>query len=220
MIGLQAEHTAPELKMLTARIIVAMAMFLTGCGTQEHSNKQPVEGTTPVSDQAEPAATSTTNPVEHYSFLAASKAALPACDDAHQSELAYAKAEKAFYACDGSAWAQIDIQGAKGEKGDDGAPAETLSANVWLDPVTDIKWTTMESQQESWELAAKDGCSNKWRLPTPTELHAAIFHGIPEINVHYIWTQEGDAAGKIYWSDGEHSDNSSSTASVFCIEKS
>lgn len=52
------------------------------------------------------------------------KGKLPACDERHESALAYVASEKVFYACQSGSWEPVDIRGEKGEKGDPGAAVD------------------------------------------------------------------------------------------------
>jgi len=120
-------------------LIAAIGALAIGCGAdskgdgpaEEAAGKAaspeapaPAPSPAPVPTPAtSPTDASTTAPYAG-SLLVATQASLPACDAARQGALAYAKAEAKFFACEGAAWAAVEIKGEKGDpgaKGDQGA---------------------------------------------------------------------------------------------------
>ena len=63
-------------------------------------------------------------PSDRTSLAIQTKSDLPECGDGNASQLAYVLEEEMFYACSGSQWTAISIQGPKGDKGDTGSQGE------------------------------------------------------------------------------------------------
>jgi hypothetical protein len=108
---------------------------------------------------------------------------LPECSLANDKQLAYIKNEDTFYACDAIAatWTIVDIKGSKGDQGpigpsgSNGKDGEVATLNMWVDPITGLKWL-IGGQANRTE--AQNFCTDPYRLPTEPEAYMASQHGL------------------------------------------
>lgn len=152
------------------------------------------------------------------SFAVADHKSLPSCDTSRDSQLAYVKAEKAFYVCELTQWGVIDIKGDAGAPGKDGkdgkdgvdgapgkdgqttvaaaAPTVTktprpLGPRDFVDSYTGLTWT--KSPVSVRFDTAKLVCSDTWRLPTEQELRLAIARNVvTSVPTGYVWASSGN----------------------------
>jgi len=70
-------------------------------------------------------------------------------------------------------------KGDKGEKGDAGTNGTMVSGNQWYDPITTKMWvmTTISTSTVGWSNS-NSACSGSYRMPSPSEISAALTHGM------------------------------------------
>jgi len=202
--------------MRTLPLVLVLACV--ACGADEKSETPAPEAqTAPVSAPATEAPSETpptAQAPQTSSFLVQDPKELPACDESRRGALGYAFSSKAFYACNGQAWLEIDVKGEKGEKGDRGEkgdpgasvaaeePAEEeLGEAEWKDPVTGLVWLVAAHGDLN---SAKTTCQGNYELPSSQPLAAAAKRGLysraraiygdngPAI---YGWTTDNAAQG-------------------------
>jgi hypothetical protein len=202
-----------------------IALYVTGCGAQEAAQTASAPSTAPATVQTQP---EPPLPAERPTALAAAdKAGLPPCDAAHEGELAYVKAEKAFYGC-ASSWEVIDIKGENGKDGADGhdgkdglagtpgkdgvdgKDGQPVAGNIWLDQINGHLWTT--STEEVELHVAQGACTGKWHMPTEDELVIAFARGLNEAKT-LVWASTGRAKkpGSAF--------NTPGTAATYCTSE-
>jgi hypothetical protein len=93
---------------MKALITLAALATLTACGSEKTETK------------FEAAPQPAQQPQQWGSLMLDNAAALPACSAERKGWLAYLKDQAVFQACDGSAWAAVDIKGKDGAAGKDG----------------------------------------------------------------------------------------------------
>lgn len=202
-------------------INLIVALYVTGCGVapeQEPGTQAPAVGLKPadgeavkpvpqvtaVPAEAEPAPAAQA-PVKHsfISLAVAEMKALPICDAYSEGELAYTKAEKAFYVCGEGSWAEIDVRGEKGDQGAAGAqgvagvdgkvvtiPPTILDPNEWLEVNSGKVWT--KTTLATTFTTAKIACERPgYRFPTEDELKVAVVTGSLKTPIGYLWVWAG-----------------------------
>lgn len=105
---------------------------------------------------------------------------LPECDLANDGQLAFIKPDNQFYTCDAvtKIWETIDLKGAQGQQGIQGAAGkdgEVAVLNNWSDPITSLKWLIGGSANRT---EAQSFCTAPYRLPTESEAYIASQHGL------------------------------------------
>ncbi len=153
-----------------------------------------------------------TNQNHIQSYAVADQKALPSCDSSRDTELAYVRAEKAFYVCDQGQWGVIDIKGEDGKDGTpgkdgiagvagkDGAvvtaqapvttkPPRTLGVNEFIDTYTGMTW--VKSTSNVTFATASLVCSGIWRLPTELDLKLTMARGFI-VTGSYIWASSNN----------------------------
>jgi hypothetical protein len=90
------------------RAIIITSVVLTACGSEKSETK--FESPQPAIQQTQ----------QWGSLMLDNAAALPQCNAERKGWLAYLKDSAQFQACDGSAWATVDIKGKDGANGKDG----------------------------------------------------------------------------------------------------
>lgn len=185
---------------MLSRLLVLI--FLVGCGVngsesssttsiaQDPETSKAPDQTTPVKTTAPPIEISEEElTAQRHALLVADAKSLPACSVEAEGWLVYVKADLTFRACVDGEWEAISILGKDGVPGKDGAPgregtpgkdgtsAPFLSANEWLDPVTDLKWMVggLSNTSPGWL------CDAPYRIATSSEVSSAFRHGVFEV---------------------------------------
>ncbi len=209
-------------------INLIVALYVTGCGVapeQEPGTQAPAVGLKPADGEAvKPVPQVTAAPAEAaqdtpdaqkvsaspaaaprplISLAVAEMKALPICDAYSEGELAYTKAEKAFYVCGEGSWAEIDVRGEKGDQGAAGAqgvagvdgkvvtiPPTILDPNEWLEVNSGKVWT--KTTLATTFTTAKIACERPgYRFPTEDELKVAVVTGSLKTPIGYLWVWAG-----------------------------
>ncbi len=182
------------------KMTMILMTLLTACGTDEKPVAKPITAPTDAPEAAVAPTEATPDHTQHPLYIADAKA-LPPCDQAAEGWLVYLKTEALFKACQGGAWATVDIQGPKGDPGDPGlagkdgskgidgeagavgvagADGQALAPNTWLDPMTQWTWLIAGSASHG------GNCTGDWRDPTYVELSHAAGHGLWAGLAHFV----------------------------------
>lgn len=171
-------------KDLTAYILVSatpvvvltiiLASLITSCGSDSGSGS--AEATDQVNQENAPDGES--EALNSISVAMAAK--LPECNEANDTQLAYARAEKTYYFCDSGSWSALDTVGENGKDGQNGVTTvieqeATNKKNLWVDPISGKQWLIGGGGNYAQAVAA---CTGSYRLPTWAEASEAINHGI------------------------------------------
>lgn len=106
-----------------------VALYVTGCGAEDQGQLATSQvGGKPPSQASQAESTDQKQVVTSLSVT--DQKALPSCDTASEGQLAYVKAEKTFYACEGGSWGEIDVRGEKGDQGEVGTKGDTGARGV------------------------------------------------------------------------------------------
>jgi hypothetical protein len=154
-------------------MLLVLLTITVGCGTAPGSETAPVEESSdPATEEAPRIAKTTVD-----ALAVTDEASLPPCD--RNGLLVYILDVKEFRVCDGKDWVAINIQGPKGDKGEDGVAqtvttvAETPPASVWVDAMTGKWW--LHSGDGPYVTAS---CTGAYRAATYAEIKAAVAHGL------------------------------------------
>lgn len=111
------------------------------------------------------------------SYYAATEADLPKCTAKKKGLLVYLASHEVFQACDGNGtYKSVSIKGKDGANGKDGAPAEALAQNEWIDNITGKKWLMGGYIQN--QPAATAACGGNYVSAPIDDLKAACHHGL------------------------------------------
>lgn len=121
-----------------------------------------------------------------------SKDDLPNCTSDNVDQLVYVTDEEQFYTCKKKKWVEIDIAG------EDGADAEQLDDNHFLDKVTGYLWQV--GATTSWTTAST-GCIGDWSWSDRVEIKAAVTHGL-DPDGSGVWSSDIVDANNAYYVTG------------------
>lgn len=107
-----------------------------------------------------------------------SKKDLPDCSSDNQDQLVYIIKEQQFYTCDDK-WTKIDIQG------EDGADAEQLGEDNYLDKITGYVWQI--GNATDWTTAST-ACTGDFTGADRATIRTAVLHGLSL--PAGVWTSE------------------------------
>lgn len=197
-----------------AILAIIMSIGLTGCGSEPSSK-----------DKAEKLDASDTFDGTMYLD---SKKQLPECTEKNETQLAYVKKERTFYACESLEWVEVSIEGERGTAGKNGSDAPVVSQNEWIDPVTGLHWVVAGQGLGS---AASSYCGNGYRLASSAEIIDALENGLQyklaDLSVAIsLWNELASQAvtdNTVKWSSGQGFYDTvnavSSTNTVVCVQE-